>query len=67
MQWAITILDSIMIEDELIRVVFSTMDTSALPALAPVRAEEIRRHVKQVPQRSVKPRQQFVSSSAFLR
>ena len=47
-EWAITILDSIMIEDEVIRVLFSTMDTSAHPALAPARAEEIHRHVRQV-------------------
>jgi len=47
-QWAITILDSIMIEDELIRVVCSTMDTASQPNLAPARADEIRRHVKQV-------------------
>jgi hypothetical protein len=29
-EWAITLLDSIMIEDELIRVVFATMDTAAM-------------------------------------
>jgi hypothetical protein len=47
-QWAITLLDSIMIEDELIRVIFATMDTASQPSLAPARSDEIRRHVKQV-------------------
>jgi hypothetical protein len=55
-QWAITILDSIMIEDELIRVVCSTMDTASQPTLAPARADEIRRHVKQVALRPAPPR-----------
>ena len=50
-QWAITLLDSIMIEDELIRVVFATMDTAAQPNLAPARSDEIRRHIKQVARR----------------
>ena len=50
-QWAITLLDSIMIEDELIRVVFATMDTVAQPNLAPARSDEIRRHIKQVTRR----------------
>jgi len=50
-QWAITILDSIMIDDDLIRAVFSTMDTAPHATLAPARADEIRRHVKQ----SMKP------------
>jgi hypothetical protein len=47
-QWAITILDSIMIDDDLIRAIFSTMDTAPHATLAPARADEIRRHVKQV-------------------
>jgi hypothetical protein len=37
-----------MIEDELIRVAFATMDTASQPNLAPARSDEIRRHVKQV-------------------
>jgi hypothetical protein len=47
-QWAITILDSIMIEDELIRVLFATMDSASHPDLAPGRAVEIAKFVKQV-------------------
>jgi hypothetical protein len=47
-QRAIPLLDSIMIENELIRVVFATMDTAAHPNLAPARSDDIRRHIKLV-------------------
>jgi hypothetical protein len=56
-----------MIEDELIRVVFATMDTASQPNLAPARSDEIRRHVKQVtrvgcPRRRTKNQLMIVST-----
>jgi hypothetical protein len=50
-QRAITLSDSIMIEDDLIRVVFATMDTAAQPHPAPARSDDIRRHIKLVTRR----------------